>query len=418
MKDSWQLKPLGELLTNIQKGKISEQSEYPINGFIPVINTDTLRGDIKVWGKELKSVVCKKDDVLILWDGERSGLCAIGYSGIVGSTFAKMSVNFEIDPNYLYRFLDFNFPWIQNQRTGTGVPHVPKDLTKILKITYPPLPQQRKIAEILSTCDEVIEKTEAAIAKYRAIKQGMMHDLFTRGIDIHTGILRPKYEDAPDLYQESDIGMIPKEWEVKELAGICKINGRVGWKGYTVADLRDQGPLTLGAGQIDKHNILDLSNPVRLCYEKYLESPEIIVKKGDLLIVQRGTIGKYVLIETEIGEATINPSMVLLNNIRINSKFLYYSFGTDTFSKQIVNNTSQTGVPMISQAQISSFKICVPKELGELKEITEKLFSLDRKLRLEIEIKTKYSQIKAGLMQDLLSGKVGVKVDEKKLNAY
>ena len=66
----------------------------------------------------------------------------------------------------------------------------------------------------------MIEKTEAAIAKYQALKQGMMHDLFTRGIDVKTGKLRPSYQDAPELYQESDLGMIPKDWEVNELGNL------------------------------------------------------------------------------------------------------------------------------------------------------------------------------------------------------
>jgi type I restriction enzyme, S subunit len=72
--------------------------------------------------------------------------------------------------------------------------------------------EQRKIARILTTLDNLIEKTEALIAKYQAIKQGMMHDLFTRGIDAH-GHLRPTPAEAPDLYKHSAPGWIPREWE-------------------------------------------------------------------------------------------------------------------------------------------------------------------------------------------------------------
>lgn len=273
--------------------------------------------------------------------------------------------------------------------------------------------KELKIANILSTCDEVIEKTEAAIAKYQALKQGMMHDLFNRGIDLNTGKLRPSYQDAPELYKESDLGMIPKDWEVKELINLCRINGRVGWKGYTVADLRDQGPLAIGAAQIDKNNMLKLTKPVRLCYEKYYESPEIMVQTGDLLIVQRGTIGKYVIIDREIGEATINPSMILLNNLKIDPHFLYYSFGHESFTNQIINSTSQTGVPMISQAQVGDFKINVPKDENELIKMSNRLKSIDKKINNEQSALAKYQQLKAGLMQDLLTGKVEVSAEEE-----
>ena len=64
--------------------------------------------------------------------------------------------------------------------------------------------------------DNLIEKTEALIAKYQAIKQGMMHDLFTRGVDEH-GHLRPTHDEAPELYKQSELGWIPKEWEVSPL---------------------------------------------------------------------------------------------------------------------------------------------------------------------------------------------------------
>lgn len=85
-----------------------------------------------------------------------------------------------------------------------------------LKVKYPiSRTEQQRIARILSTADAVIEKTQAAIAKYKAIKQGMLHDLFTRGIDLNTNQLRPRYQDAPELYKESKLGMIPVEWNEK-----------------------------------------------------------------------------------------------------------------------------------------------------------------------------------------------------------
>ena len=86
----------------------------------------------------------------------------------------------------------------------------------ILPITCPPLPEQRKIAKILTTVDNLIEKTEALIAKYQSVKQGLMQDLFTRGLDQH-GHLRPPYAEAPELYNKSELGWIPREWEVEQM---------------------------------------------------------------------------------------------------------------------------------------------------------------------------------------------------------
>ena len=80
----------------------------------------------------------------------------------------------------------------------------------------PPIPVQRRVLAILSTLDETIEQTETLIAKYEQIKAGLMHELFTRGVTPN-GKLRPTRAEAPQLYKESPLGWIPKEWEVQRL---------------------------------------------------------------------------------------------------------------------------------------------------------------------------------------------------------
>lgn len=408
----WEEKMLGELIIS-SKGKLTKQSEFLEDGFQPLINADAINGRETIFSDTKGAVLCEEDDVLMLWDGERSGLVTFGFKGVVGSTFAKLKTLEALDSKYLFYLLNEKFLWIQNNRTGTGVPHVPKDLERILIVKYPKdKTEQRQIATILSTADAVIEKTQAAITKYKAIKQGMLQDLFTRGIDTTTGKLRPSYQDAPELYKESKLGWIPKEWEVVTIENIAKVHGRVGWKGYTVSDLRETGPLALGATHIDKENKLDLSKPVHLSMDKFIESPEIMVYFGDILIVQRGTIGKIVIIDREIGDATINPSMVILNTIKINSFFLYFQLCSFIGQRQIELLTSQTGVPMISQKQINSIKIAIPKNDNETNSIAIRIQSIDKIIFNEEKLLSKQQQIKAGLMNDLLSGKKKVIVKE------
>jgi len=92
-------------------------------------------------------------------------------------------------------------------------------------VALPPLVQQERIAEILSTVDEAIEGTEKLIAKHQQIKAGLMHDLFTRGLT-PDGHLRPPHTERPDLYKDSPLGPIPKEWEVQRLRDTA---GDYGW---------------------------------------------------------------------------------------------------------------------------------------------------------------------------------------------
>jgi len=210
----------------------------------------------------------------------------------------------------------------------------------------------------------------------------------------------------PKGYKKTEIGIIPVEWEVKQISEIGEVKGRVGWKGYTKKDLRLFGPYAIGAKHIDKYNKLDLSEPTHLSMEKFLQSPEIIVKKDDVLIVQRGTIGKIVLIEDEIGDATINPSMLILRVKYFKSKFVYYYFLSEKGQSQIIMDTSSTGVPMITQKQVKNFQIPLPP-LPEQKAIATVLSDTDNLIQaLEKKI-AKKQLIRKGTMQKLLSPKEG-----------
>jgi type I restriction enzyme S subunit len=205
-------------------------------------------------------------------------------------------------------------------------------------------------------------------------------------------------------YKQTEIGVIPEDWDVKEISKLGEIRGRIGWKGYTVKDLRKSGPYTIGAKHINNLNQLDLSDPTHLSIEKYLESPEIMVNKGDLLIVQRGTIGKLVLIDKKIGDATINPSMAILRFRKVTESYVYYYLCSEKGQNQILQDTSSTGVPMVTQKQISNFKIPIPQTPEEQTAIATILSDTDALIECLEKLIAKKKAIKQGSMQQLLTG--------------
>ncbi len=153
-----------------------------------------------------------------------SSRAPIGYVAIAKKEFTtnqgckSIVLNENFDAKFFYYCLLQNVERLKKVGGGTTFAEISKgDLEKV-KLPHPKeKSEQQQIAKILSTADAVIEKTQAAIAKYKAIKQGMLQDLFTRGIDITTNKLRPRFEEAPHLYKESKLGMIPREWEVERL---------------------------------------------------------------------------------------------------------------------------------------------------------------------------------------------------------
>ncbi len=405
MRDSWREITLAEF-TSIQKGKISKQSETSQNGYLPIINTDYLRGKIKVWGKINGSVTCEKDDLLILWDGERSGLCAIGNEGIVGSTFAKIKVNDNLFPDYLFRFIDFNFEWIQGQRTGTGVPHVPKNLNSIFKIYYPPLPQQKKIAQILSACDTVLEKTESAIAKYQALKQGMLHDLFTRGIDITTGKLRPKYEEAPELYKETELGFVPREWEKSTFGE--KIDKNLYGPRFSAADYDENGNVrTIRGMDFSKDGgILYNQTPIALLPITKVNSHLLI--ENDVVMVTTADCGLTAVFEEQNFKFIPSAYSVKFRfNEEVNPYFIKFYMQTESAKRQVNKYVRQGTLGNLPGSDVLDFILNLPSR-KEQDIIVNRIMILDQKIHAEQQTLAKYVKLKAGLMQDLLSGVVGV----------
>lgn len=206
-------------------------------------------------------------------------------------------------------------------------------------------------------------------------------------------------------YKHTKLGWIPEEWEVKRLRQLYELRGRVGWKGYTQADLRESGPLTIGGKHINEDHQLNLGDPTYLSEEKYLESPEIMVRTGDLLFTQRGTLGRVAHVKGDIGDATINPSIVILRSRGEHSIEFVHAFLTSSVQrKQMVIETASTGVPMLSQQQIGGFRVALPP-LPEQRRIAAVLGAWDRAIATVQQLLAAQQERKRGLMQELLTGR-------------
>lgn len=206
-----------------------------------------------------------------------------------------------------------------------------------------------------------------------------------------------KVEARPG-YKHTKLGWLPEEWEVKRVRDLFEIRGRVGWKGYTQADLRSEGPLALGGKNINASNQLTLEDPTYLSEEKYHESPEIMVRRGDMLVAQRGTLGRIALVDREIGAATINPSLLILRPREEKCpEFIYVFLTSDPHQKQLNIEVSSTGVPMLSQQQVGDFRLPIPS-LPEQRRISAVLGAWDRAIATTQQLLAVQQQRKQGLI--------------------
>ena len=275
-----------------------------------------------------------------------------------------------------------------------------------IKITIPPFEQQIKIADILSTCDAVIEKTQAAIAKYKLIKQGMLHDLFTRGIDIQTGKLRPRYKDAPELYKESKLGWIPKEWECEMLSSVIEIISG-GTPSTQIKEYWGGEIPWLSVDDFNTGNRYASKAAKKITEEGLKNSATNMLLPGMLIISARGTVGVIAQMKAPMA---FNQSCYGLNTVNeyLSNDFLYYY---QTFFIRFIGFKSYGSVfDVITKSSFDEVFIPINKKSDEQRMIVEKLTAIDTNLQSEQSYLEKMQQLKKGLMEDLLSGKKRVKV--------
>ena len=302
---------------------------------------------------------------------------------------------------------------------STGVPSISRDY--LYRVTFEtfPLPEQRKIARILSTVDAVIEKTEAAIAKYKAIKSGMMRDLFTRGIDLKTGKLRPMYEDAPELYKQSDFGWMPKEWEVVRIGEFSSIKGGKRLPaGRDFSDSETPFPYLrvtdMVDGSINQSNLKYV--PIEI--EPIIRSYKISTK--DVYVTIAGTLGLFGTIPENLDNAQLTENAAKITDY--DSREFERDYIKNQCSSEIIQSQINReigvggGVPKLALFRIARFFFFKPN-IKEQSMIVSHINKAEELINKEIANLSKETSIKQALMSDLLTGKVRVKYHEEKAEA-
>lgn len=328
------------------------------------------------------------------------------YSACFAGYLIKASCGKQILPMYLLYYTQSGLynNWKNSVFIQSTIQNIGADKYSYLPITMPPLFEQQAIASYLdkkcTMIDRAIATQQKRIGLLQELRQNIITHAVTRGINPDTSFKNSGVEW---------IGEVPEHWEVKRLKHICDINGRVGYRGYTTADLvpEGEGAYTIGGKHIT-NNVLNLTDAEYISWVKYYESPEIMVKKGDIVTAQRGSLGKTAIVRKEIGEATINPSLVLLNNIKIFNEYLYwYMVSTPVLIAIELLNTS-TAVPMVSQWQISNINIPVPpieEQQAIVAHIESETAKLDKQVAKANRQISLLQELKQSIITEVVTGK-------------
>ena len=350
-----------------------------------------------------RKVVHRRD---VLMSTVRPNLKAFAYfdhtdeNCIASTGFAVLTAKEEACPRFiLYAILSEDVSrQIEALVIGSNYPAINSSAVRSLKILTPPLPEQAKIAEILSTVDRAIEQMEALIAKQQRIKTGLMQDLLTRGIDEHGN----RRSERTHQFKDSPLGRIPMEWDVELLDSLAiRGSGHTPSKGKSAywnggikwVSLADSSKLdNVFIRETDKEiSALGLKN-----------SSAVLHPKGTVILSRDAGVGKSAILGDEMAVSQhfmawrCKPS-------KLDNYYLYYWLQRD--KPKFEGIASGSTIVTIGLQFFREYQIAVPKLVEEQKRISKVLSSTDVTLQRFQASLLKLASLKTGLMQDLLTGK-------------
>lgn len=345
----------------------------------------------------------KKGDIMMAKIGMNFGAVAIipdyiDYA-ILSSNSLKIDLNPSIALNQFYLQLLRMYKdngTISQYASTTAQPALSLKAIKNLKTVHPPLPEQQRIAEILSTTDSHIEKLDKTIEDYQLLKKGMMKKLLTEGIG-HTE------------YKETEIGRIPKAWDVKRANDIFN----------TVTDFVANGSFATLKENVKYLDEEDYAVLVRLTDFKNSYSGKFIyvdkesynflskskLEPNDIIISNVGANAGFVFRTIALNKPmTLGPNAILVRT-NSNNEFIYQYLSSDIGQQQFSSIISTTAQPKFNKTDFKKILIALPP-LPEQQRIAEILSTIDKKVETLQKQREDFSQLKKSLMEKLLTGKV------------
>lgn len=397
MPAGWDLETVASLTLEHKQGYYTKEA-YNDEGTYLIRITDLLNPKITFTNmpkvhideKTYEQFKLEDNDFLFARSGAigRYGIYREGYpEAIFASYLIRFKFNTEkLNNRYFGYFYESSFARRQIERITQGSSNININANNIksLVVPLPSLSEQHKIAEILFSVDEAIEKTEAIIEQTEEVKKGLMQQLLTKGI-------------GHENFKKTDIGQIPDEWEVVKMGDVIEL---ISGQSSSINEInyeRKGIAYVTGPEQWNGYHIEET---------KWVEKPRKIAKENSIFITVKGSgvgtifLGGYYAIGRDV------MAIVPLENI--NKDYLYY-LALYQARKIVYNKVGM--VPGISRGDILEFKFGLPK-IDEQVRISKVLTSWDKKLTIEKNKRLKLRELKNGLMQSLLTGKVRVKVNE------
>lgn len=407
---------IGPFGSQLKKEDLSERG-YKVYGQENIIANDFSTGDRRVSEAKFASLrSCRlfPGDLVVTMMGT-IGQCAIfpldAEVGIMDSHLLRIQVNPKIaDPKYAALVISAESivgRQIARMSHGSIMSGLSSGIVRRLRLPLPSVPEQRRIGEILDTADATIQHTEALIAKLKQMKAGLLHDLLTRGLDEHGQLRDPVAH--PEQFKDSPLGRIPREWAIKKLGDIGTFQNGLnkgkkdfgfGTKFINISDVYQPRLNVVGLGRM---------NATKTEIDTYrLEVGDIILDRSS---VKLDGVGYPTLFEGA-NEPVIFCGFIIRfrsSGSDWNAQFICEQMRQDDFRARVFQVATKSANVNINQEQLAKLEVKMPA-LDEQHCIERAIDAHDTRIRTEEAYRDKLKQLKQGLMDDLLTGRVRVKL--------
>ena len=313
----------------------------------------------------------------------------------------KVIARSGVDKIFLKYLIEFNLDSLAGETHGSTMKHITRPHLLEYCVALPKsISEQKKIASILQSVDNAIYMTMELIEKYEKMKQRLIQDLFTRGID-------ENYKPHTEL-KDSALGEIPRNWKVYELGSMGSFKNGIN---------KDKDAFGHGVkfvNIIDAYaDELDLASLGRLD-ANHNEVREYKLEEGDIIFVRSSVkpegVGYNTLFSGYKEEVLFCGFMIrfrLFNKHDNTPLFFNYYFRSEEFRRRLLSRSSVSANTNINQVSLRKL-LCVVPLPDEQKRMCGRLISIDNSIHSQEALVNKLTKIKNGLMQDLLTGKVRV----------
>ena len=193
------------------------------------------------------------------------------------------------------------------------------------------------------------------------------------------------------------------EWEKYRLCDVASIVGRIGFRGYTTNDIvtKGKGAIALSPTNIENNKLTYDKDNTYISFYKYEESPEIMIKQGDVIFVKTGsTVGKVAYVDKLICKTTLNPQVVVLKDIQCDNYLLSVLMSTNKFQNAIRKIIVGGAVPTLSQAAMGDIVVTMP-QATEQEKLSKFISLLDDRIATQNKIIEKLQSLIKGLAAQL-----------------